>query len=107
MRKNYFKTAFRRLIKNCSISIINIIGLSLGMAAIFVILMFVFHELSYDNYNQKKDRIYRIIQESEGHEMFAAQCCYQLGQVLKDDYPQIKETARLINLFHTLVQSNN
>jgi len=107
MRKNYFKTAFRRLIKNRSISIINIIGLSLGMAAIFVILMFVFHELSYDNYNQKKDRIYRIIQESEGHEMFAAQCCYPLGQVLKDDYPQIKETARLINLFHTLVQSNN
>lgn len=107
MRKDYIKTAFRRLIRNRTISFINIFGLALGLAATFLILLFIFHETSYDNYHNKKDRIYRLIQESKGHDMFTAQCSYPLGDVLKEEYPQVKETARMLNLFSVKIRKNS
>ncbi len=65
MINNYFKTAFRNLIKHRGYSFINIIGLAIGMACCLLILMYVNHELSYDNYNEKADRIYRVASEAK------------------------------------------
>ena len=61
MLENYFKIAWRNLIKKKAYSVINIFGLALGIACCFLIFMFVQDELSYDNYHVKGDRIYRII----------------------------------------------
>lgn len=61
MYKNYFKIAWRNLIKKKAYSVINIFGLGLGIACCVLIFMFVQDELSYDNYHEKGERIYRVI----------------------------------------------
>ena len=63
MLKNYLLVAFRNLSKNKAFSFINIVGLAIGMAACLLILQYVSFELSFDNFNVKKDRIYRINQD--------------------------------------------
>jgi putative ABC transport system permease protein len=65
MLENYFKIAWRNLIKKTAYSAINILGLALGIACCFLIFMFVQDELSYDNYHAKGDRIYRVIHGSK------------------------------------------
>jgi putative ABC transport system permease protein len=61
MFKNYSLVAWRNLVKKKAYSIINIFGLGLGIACCILIFMFVQDELSYDNYHEKGDRIFRLI----------------------------------------------
>ena len=61
MLGNYFKIAWRNLLRNKTFSFINIFGLAIGMAACLLILQYVSFELSYDSFNTKADRIYRVI----------------------------------------------
>jgi putative ABC transport system permease protein len=63
MIKNYFKIAFRNLWKNKVFSFINIMGLTVGMTACFLIFLYVKFELSYDAFNSKADRIYRVVSD--------------------------------------------
>jgi len=60
MFPNYFKTAWRSLRKNRTFSILNIIGLSIGVACSLLIALYVLDESSYDRFNTQADRIYRI-----------------------------------------------
>jgi putative ABC transport system permease protein len=60
MIRSYFKIAFRNLAKHKIFSLINIMGLSAGMTACFLIALYVHFELSYDASNQKAERIYRL-----------------------------------------------
>ncbi|MGN6296736.1 MAG: ABC transporter permease [Ginsengibacter sp.] len=97
MIKNYFKTAWRNLWRNKIYSSINIIGLAIGMAACIVILLFVFYERSFDNFNKKN--IYRLneVQKFEG--MAAAQkvalSMFPMAPTLKAEFPQIKNYTRI------------
>jgi len=60
MFRNYIKIAFRNLWKNKGYSAINILGLAIGLATCLLITLFVVDELSYDKFNKKADRIYRV-----------------------------------------------
>ena len=60
MLTNYFRTAYRYIRKNKFFSSINILGLSTGLAVCILIATFVFDEFSYDQFNNKADRIFRI-----------------------------------------------
>ena len=61
MIKNYLTTALRNLWKRRAFSLINILGLSVGMTACFLIFLYVRNELSYDSFHSKADRIYRLV----------------------------------------------
>src|SRR6266700_4629563 len=63
MFRNYFKTAYRSLIRHKNYSIINIAGLAAGIAVCLVIFIIIQLQLSYDNFHVKKDRIYRVLTE--------------------------------------------
>ncbi len=63
MFKNYFKTAFRSLRRNRIYAIINIAGLSVGIAASILIFLVIQFETSFDNFHKDKDHIYRIATE--------------------------------------------
>ncbi len=65
MLKNYLKIAFRNLIRKKVFSVINIFGLSIGMACTILILLWVQDELSYDNFNKNRDNIYRVLYQSD------------------------------------------
>ena len=56
MLKNYFKVAFRSLLRNKGFSVINILGLSIGMASAAIILLWVQNEVSYDRFHEKDKR---------------------------------------------------
>ena len=60
MFKNYIKFAFRHLRQNLSYSLINIVGLGIGIASVLLIFLYIQHEFSFDDYHEKKERIYRI-----------------------------------------------
>jgi len=59
MIKNYFKTAFRSLLRNKSYAAINIAGLAVGIAVCLVIFVIIQFERGYDGFHENKDRIYR------------------------------------------------
>ncbi|HWB92002.1 MAG TPA: ABC transporter permease, partial [Puia sp.] len=91
MFKNYFKTAWRNLWKNKVYSIINIMGLAIGMAACIVILLFVFYERSFDQMHHKN--IWRLNEVQKFPGMVASQkvalSMYPMGQTMKHEFPQI------------------
>src|SRR5258707_2077401 len=63
MIKNYIRVAFRNLWRHRGFSTLNIIGLTVGMTAFFLIFLYVCFELSYDSMHSKADRIYRIVSD--------------------------------------------
>ena len=65
MFKNYFKTAWRSLMRNKGFATINVTGLAIGIAACLLIFLVVQYETSFDNFHTNKDRIYRVV--SVGH----------------------------------------
>lgn len=61
MLRNYFKTAFRSLIRNKAFTLINILGLVIGISFSTMLYTYVRHELSYDSFHEKSDRTYRVL----------------------------------------------
>jgi putative ABC transport system permease protein len=61
MIENFVRIAFRNLWKHRVYSFLNIVGLSIGMAACYLIFLYVRFERSYDTFNTKADRIYRLV----------------------------------------------
>lgn len=97
MIRNYLKIAWRNLTKNKGFSIINITGLSSGLACFILIALYVMDELSYDKYNQKADRIYRVDTDIRfgGNEFRMAVNSAPMGTVLKKEYPQVQQYTRV------------
>ncbi len=61
MISNYYKVSMRNILRNKTFSLLNISGLSVGIASCILILIYVNNELSYDTYNEKYDRTYRVV----------------------------------------------
>jgi putative ABC transport system permease protein len=85
--------AFRNIFRNKTYSAINWIGLSLGMSCCFLIMLFVMHEMSYDNFHKKKDRIYRVNYTNTNDVM--ARCPTPVAKAMKNSLSGIEESARL------------
>ena len=96
MIKNYIKTAFRSLMKNKGFTIINVLGLSLGLATCLLIVFYVFDELSFDKFNTKVDRIYRLDNEIKfgGNTNTYAASPAPAAAALKADFPEIEQVVR-------------
>ena len=99
MFTNYLKIALRNLWKNKGFSAINIIGLAIGLTTCILILLYVVDELSYDRYNEKASRIYRINSDIKfgGSELHLTVASDPMGATLKKDYPQVEEYTRIYN----------
>ncbi len=99
MLKNYLKIAFRSLWRNKGYSAINIFGLAIGLATCLLITLYVTDELSYDKFFKNADRIYRINADIKfgGGDLHYTQTSDMMGELLKKDYPQVEEYARVYN----------
>jgi putative ABC transport system permease protein len=97
MIKNYFKIAWRNLLKNKIFSFINIFGLAIGLCCFLLISLYVIDELSYDRFYKDAHRIYRINSDISfgGSEMKMSQSADPMGAVLKKDYPQVEQFTRV------------
>ncbi len=107
MLKNYLKISLRNLRKHKGYSFINITGLAVGMASTILILLWVQDELSFDRFHQNANRIYRVTdyeKYSNGEEVTFSMNPPALASTLKDEYPEILNTARIRKLSNVVVQ---
>lgn len=97
MLKNYFLVAWRGLRKNRVFSVINIAGLAVGLAVCMLITLYVTHELSYDRYNVKADRIYRLDADLQVGEMgyYSWDSPLPMGPTLVKDFPDVETMVRI------------
>ncbi len=97
MLKNYFKTAWRNLMKHKTFSFINIAGLSIGISICFIIMLYVQNELSFDKFNKNADRIVRIVFKADinGGKIFEANVMPPVAQAMENDYPEVQDATRL------------
>ncbi|HVN59075.1 MAG TPA: ABC transporter permease [Bacteroidales bacterium] len=109
MFRNYLKTAFSVLVKNRFFSLINITGLTLGITACLLIMMYVINELSYENFQKKKDRIYRVALEwgSEGSKMKFAGVMPALAPAINTQLPEVELAVRLVKDFDAIIKDKN
>jgi len=99
MLRNYLTVAFRNVFKSKVFSAINIFGLGIGLAACLLIFQFVSFELSYDKFNKKFDRTYRVTNDrfQNGKLIQHGTIMYPtIGPTLAKDYPEIEEYTRLM-----------
>ena len=94
MLKNYLKIVLRNFKRNKIYSFINIFGLAIGLALVFLIVLYVRHETSYDAYNKNAKRICRIIRNDKNLDWIESGTSYLLAPVLRDEYPEVEATAR-------------
>src|SRR5882724_2732425 len=98
MLKNYFKTAWRNLLKNKTLAFINIFGLSTGIAFFILLLLYSVNELSFDRFHKNEKAIYCVYEWSKGLDGsfdYSASTAMPLGPTLKKDMPEIIGYARL------------
>lgn len=97
MLLNYLKIAFRSLQKRKGFTVINIIGLALGLATCMLIVVYVADELSYDRFYTNADRIYRINNDIRfgGNEKSYTTSPAPLAAVLTNEYPQVEKVVRM------------
>lgn len=97
MLRNYLKIAVRNLLKNKGFSFINILGLSVGMASAILILLWINHEMSYDQFHAKKDRIY----EAWNKDTFSGKLqCWNttpkiFARTAERDFPEVEMATRV------------
>jgi putative ABC transport system permease protein len=89
MIKNYLKTALRFLKHNKIFAGINIMGLSIALAASFIILLYIINELSYNQVHKNRKDIYRVLNYYKEFKQTMAGTPYILASALKNEYPQV------------------
>ncbi len=107
MIKNLLRIALRAFWKDKGYSLLNIIGLSIGIAFALFLIFYIADELGYDRYHEKRDRIYRIasyIQEKDKATDWAI-TQMPLAATLKRDYPEVEESARFLGKERTLFKN--
>ncbi len=109
MLKNYFKVAVRNLWKNKGYSALNILGLAVGLATCLLILLSVVDELSYDKFNKKANRIYRVDADVKfgGTHWDLAVSADPMGATLKNEFPQVEQYVRFRNYGGFRVRKGN
>ena len=99
MAKNYAKVALRNLIRYPVFSLVNLLGLSIGLTAFILITLFVRYEMSYDQFFSQSDRLYRVVKEDPGN-FYQQNNRYALTpaplvSTLQTEIPGIEEAAQI------------
>jgi putative ABC transport system permease protein len=100
MLKNLIKTAIRHILKHLGYSILNILGLTLGISSALFLIIYVSDEVSYDRYHEKADRIYRVSSKiTEPDDQFTWNVAQiPFGSQVVQDYPEVQSSVRFINM---------
>lgn len=110
MLKNYLKIALRNIIRHKAYSGINIFGLAIGIAACLLILQYVSFELSYENFQINKNRIYRVQQDRYDNGKLSTQWAagaFAVGNSFKDAIPEIEEYVKLVQSSQVITEIKN
>lgn len=97
MIKNLVKIAFRNIIHDKIYSLINLIGLTLGITCSLFLLFFILDELSYDRFHEKAGEVYRVVTDitEKDNQFLWAVAQIPFGPAVKRDYPEVQEYVRI------------
>jgi putative ABC transport system permease protein len=97
MLRNYFKTMFRNLLKRKVFTVINLLGLSTGMAVCLLLTLYIQNELGYDKFQEKGDQIYRLALERKYTSRTAMRGIVppSIGAAIKHEFPEVLESVRM------------
>jgi putative ABC transport system permease protein len=110
MIKNFFKIAWRNIVRQRGYSLINIVGLAIGIAACLLILQYVSFELSYEDFQVNKDRIYRVKQDRYDNGKLSTEWvggAYAVGNSFKDAIPEIEDYTKVVGRDPVVAEVNN
>jgi len=96
MIRNYLQVAFRNLLRNKLHTLINIFGLAAGMASVFLITLYIQHELSYDKFHDRPEDLYRVIWHSDNPQ---TRTPHPMAQALVADFPEVQSAVSLTPLW--------
>ena len=99
MLKNYFLSALRNFHKNKGFSFLNVISLALGIASSLLIIQYVRYEKSYDTFNSKSKRIYRMQYNNYRNGQVNFECAAAVpasGPAMKENFNEVEEVVRLL-----------
>jgi putative ABC transport system permease protein len=105
MLKNYLKIALRSLVKQKVYSLINILGLTVGIASCLLIVLFVNNEFSYDDFHPNADRIYKVALERKypNHSTYYAIIPHSYAEVMDHDFPEVQQSVRMGGPFNNII----
>lgn len=107
MLRHYFKVLIRTLLRNKTYAALNLLGLTGGMVAFLLIILYVQYEFSFDQYHENKDRIYRVAKQEKGNEYFGtdlfAVTPAPLAATLVDEYPEVENATHFIARKNVLI----
>ena len=106
MLANLIKHSLRSFKRQRSYLLINILGLSIGLACSLLIALYVINEESYDKFNVKKDRIFRVILNGKigGQEVTASYTPAVMGPTLQREFPEVEDFLRIHNFETSVVE---
>jgi putative ABC transport system permease protein len=96
MIRNYFKIAYRNLIRNKFFSVINLLGLTIGITISILVFIWVTHEVSYDKFHANSKDIYRILTLSEEGTGYGSPA--PLSPTIKNEIPVIVNSCRIMDM---------
>lgn len=109
MFRNLFKTAFRNISRDKGYSIINILGLTIGITSSIFLLLYILDELSFDKYHKNGDHIYRVIthitEQDDDFTWVVAQIPF--APTVRDKYPEVEKAVRFIGMGRTLYKKGD
>ncbi|MCG8605227.1 ABC transporter permease, partial [bacterium] len=95
MLRNLVKTAFRNTIRNKTSSVINVLGLALGMSCSLVIFLLLKYDLSFDNFQPNKDRVFRITILGKASSEYYPGSSFPLANALRSEFPEFEQVAHI------------
>ena len=109
MLKNYFNIAIRNMMKHKFFSAINILGMTIGITACLLIVLYVTDELSYDRFHVKADRIYQVGLHGKigGQDIMTSTTCPPMAEAFVKEIPGIEEATRIANFWEASVVRYN
>jgi len=109
MLKNYLKVAVRNILKYKLFSAINILGMSIGVTACLLIMLYVAHELSYDKFHPDADRIFQVGLNGRigGQDIRVSSTCPPMAEALVNDIPEVESATRIASMYGTVVRNDD
>ena len=108
MFSNYFRTAVRNLRRHKGYSFLNIAGLAIGLASSALILLYVQYELSYDRFNTKADRIFRVYKQDPGNVFigsdYFAVVPAPAGKAMEAEFPEVESSVKFAGASSALLR---
>ncbi len=108
MFRNYLITAYRSILRGKYYTLINISGLAVGIASCVLILLFISHELSYDKYHTKADRVYRLYIEGKfgDNRIASSKTAAPIKDAFEQEIAEVEQITRLMEMVRPVVRKD-